>query len=45
MHCVVDSTIAPPAARLYAVDPVGVHMIRPSPTAQVMQMPSMYTFS
>jgi hypothetical protein len=38
MHCVVVSTILPPADRLYAVDPVGVEMMTPSPTEVVIKV-------
>ena len=36
MHWVFACTIEPPADKLYAVDPVGVEMIIPSPTRVVM---------
>ena len=41
MHLIVVSRIEPPAARLYAVEPVGVEIMIPSPTAQVILLSSM----
>ncbi len=39
-HYVFAYTIEPPAERLYAVEPVGVAIINPSPTKVVMKLPS-----
>ena len=41
MHSALVSTIEPPAAKLYAVDPVGVDIMRPSPFDVVTKFPSM----
>ena len=45
MQWVFVSRIEPPAARLQAVDPVGVAIIKPSPTEQVILFPSMQMFN
>ena len=45
MHWVFAWTMEPPAERLYAVDPVGVDRIMPSPTSTVIMMPSKYISS
>ena len=41
IQCVLVSMIEPPEARLYAVEPVGVDIINPSPTEHVILLPSM----
>jgi hypothetical protein len=45
MQWALVCTILPPALRLYAVEPVGVAKIKPSPIAWVIMLPSIYTFS
>ena len=42
IHSVFACTILPPHDRLYAVLPVGVEMISPSPMIDVNLLPSMY---
>ena len=40
MQSVFAYIIDPPAERLYAVEPVGVDIIKPSPTKVVISIPS-----
>lgn len=45
MHYTLAQTIEPPAAMLYAVEPVGVEIISPSPTKVVKKKSSTQTLS